>query len=273
MIDIVVLILLGLSVAVEVRRGLFLTLFDAARIFVALALGIVGCNVAQKLTGNYLLGIVGFLVPALLVVFVAPELLKRSRLDPAWGRKFGSRVIAGVIGLGLGAIICVAVVPVLARLPVLRSSVADAPLARPFLNLVPEIYTLADRLNVGIPTFGRRAIRFEDEAATGPAFDERIKYSKLDGATCIECGQEIRFVGYQLLQLTAVSPKFVCSNCGRTSDGCQTFEGFHVIYGRCPFDVARDGIALDCGVWPNNRPVVPIGTCPVCGKSLAPRRR
>jgi hypothetical protein len=114
-----------------------------------------------------------------------------------------------------------------------------------------------------------RAIRFEDEGqAEKAAVVERINYSRLNGSTCIECRAAVKFIGYHRRFEVAVSPKFVCPVCGRTSDGCQTFEGFHRMYGRCPVDVAEALGPIDCGVWPNDRPVYPKGVCPLDGKSV-----
>ncbi|MEO0108321.1 MAG: hypothetical protein ABIK62_04025, partial [candidate division WOR-3 bacterium] len=149
----------------------------------------------------------------------------------------------------------------------LEGDILDSRLARPFVRLAPAIYDLADRWNIEIPQLSRRAIAFEDEGKVGQdIFADRIRYSKLSGATCIECGSPVEFLGYRLRQGLAVSPLFRCPVCGRTSDGCQTFEGFHRMYYHCPYEVARGRVAIDCGVWPNRRPVQPKGKCPVCGR-------
>jgi hypothetical protein len=40
------------------------------------------------------------------------------------------------------------------------------------------------------------------------------------------------------------------------------------MYGRRSVDVSAELGPIDCGVWPNDWPVYPKGTCPVDGHSL-----
>ena len=132
---------------------------------------------------------------------------------------------------------------------------------------MPGVYYAADAAGIDLPQFGRRAIRFEDEGKSDAAtFTDRVNYLKLDGSMCIECRTAVKFQGYRMKVGVSFSPRFECPTCGRTSDGCQTFEGFHRMYGLCPIQIARGRIAIDCGVWPNDRPVQPKGRCPVCGR-------
>jgi len=132
------------------------------------------------------------------------------------------------------------------------------------MQTAPALYYVADALNLDLPMLNARAIRFEDEGQAGQvALVDRINYSRLAGSTCIECRSAVTFAGYHRRFEVAVSPKFVCPVCGRRSDGCQTFEGFHRMYGRCPVEVSEALGPIDCGVWPNDRPVYPNGTCPV----------
>jgi hypothetical protein len=42
------------------------------------------------------------------------------------------------------------------------------------------------------------------------------------------------------------------------------------MYDRCVVSVAAALGPIDCGVWPNNRPALPNGACPVCGRALEP---
>ena len=98
----------------------------------------------------------------------------------------------------------------------------------------------------------------------GPA---RIDFRQLDGATCFVCGDSVAFEGYLANSLGSLSPKFTCAGCGRTSDGCQTFEGHHLMYGQCPVVLGRRGYRFDCGIWSNASYHRPAGTCPVCGES------
>ena len=272
LIDGLIVLLVGLAIYAEARRGLFFTLTDVVRLVAGLALGLAAFSALHRMSGSYAAGFAGFGVAALIGVLGVRVLLDVLRLDPAWGRKPGARVGGAAIGLLLGCLIAAVFVPVLGRTRAGQTGVTRSVLARPFLETMPALYYAADALNLDLPMLNTRAIRFEDEGwAERAALVDRINYSKLDGATCIECGGPVLFDGYFRRVGVSVSPRFTCTRCGRTSDGCQTFEGFHLMYGRCPIDVAESLGPIDCGVWPNDRPVYPRGVCPVCGKPFTPK--
>jgi hypothetical protein len=268
-IDIVIVVVIGAAILAEARRGFLFALLDVVRIALAIGVGLLGYAIFGTALGSFGAGIVGFLVLALGTVLGASYLLRRTGLDPEWGRTVVSRIGAGVIGFGLGMSICVVLIPVIGRAEGLRRHVRESRLAVPFLDCMPRVYGIADRLNINLPQIKRR-MKIEDESVERSGmFAERINYTKLDGSICVECGARVEFQGYFRRGLT-VSPKFVCPVCGRTSDGCQTYEGFHIMYGMCPAAYTADGTCIDCGVWPNNRPVRAAGTCPVCGTAGVP---
>jgi uncharacterized membrane protein required for colicin V production len=94
-----------------------------------------------------------------------------------------------------------------------------------------------------------------------------IDWQELDGATCFACGGKVKYHGLKKHIVDGrevLSPYFVCPSCGRHSDGCQTFEGFHKLYGQCPEELGELGYRFDCGMWPNGNFVKPVGHCPVC---------
>ena len=273
LVDCLILLVVGLAAFVEVRRGLFFALSDILRIFLALVLGFGAYSLAHRLTGSYAAGFVVLGVTAFVMVMLIPFALYWSKLDPAWGRTVPARVPAGIIGAAIGLAIAVTFVPIANQSPRLQPAIGRALIARPMLDFSPFFYYVADALSLDIPMLNRRAVRFQDEGADEKAaLVERINYSRLDGSTCIECGAPVRFAGYRRRFETSVSPRFVCPVCGRTSDGCQTFEGFHRMYGRCPVSVSAELGPIDCGVWPNDRPVYPRGPCPVDGLQLWRRR-
>jgi hypothetical protein len=268
-IDLLVVFLVALAASAEARRGLSFALFDILRVVLALLMGLAGYSVLATLFKSYGAGLAGFVLIAVFVVVLLAALLKRSGLDPEWGRRLGGRIGAGVIGALLGFAVATVLVPVLGRIPQFRSDVERSRLAQPALDLLSAISYAADVINVEVPKLNRRAIRFEDEGrnpGSNGMFAERINFLRLAGSMCIECRSAVDFLGYKRRKGMTVSPKFQCPSCDRTSDGCQTFEGFHALYHRCPIEVARGRIEIDCGVWPNGRPVQPKGKCPVCGK-------
>jgi hypothetical protein len=268
-VDVVITAVVALAAFVEARRGLFLSLSDLLRIVLALALGFAAYSLVHRLTHSYAAGFAALGLVVLAVVMLVPYTIRRLGLNPAWGRTLVARIGAGVIGAGIGAAIVVTFVPIADQGPAYRPAIAGSLFAGPALDAAPAFYYIADAVDLDLPMLNRRAIRFEDEGeAEKAALVARINYSRLDGSTCIECRGRVRFAGYRRRFEGSVSPRFVCTRCGRTSDGCQTFEGFHRMYGRCPVEVSAQLGPIDCGVWPNDRPVYPLGSCPVCGRSL-----
>ncbi|MEO0085990.1 MAG: hypothetical protein ABIK37_05105 [candidate division WOR-3 bacterium] len=270
LVDLAIVVVAGLAVYAEVRRGLALALIDVGRLVLALVGGALTYALVVGLSHDYVAGLIAFSVGAMAVVAALAALVRALKLNPGWGRTVLARIGAGAIGLGLGLAIDFAFLPVLGRVPGIEAAVAQSPSAQPFLNAVPALHYAADVLNLDLPQLSSRPALFDEEGSgTITELGPRVNFLRLDGATCIECRSAVRFEGYFRTAGTRVSPRFRCPECGRVSDGCQTFEGFHVMYGVCPADVVRPGMGLDCGVWPNDRPVLPLGECPVCGPSAA----
>ena len=269
LIDAFILLFIGLGIFAEVRRGLFFALSDIVRIVGGILAGFAAYSLFHRLFRSYAAGFIGFGIAVLAVVLLIPAVLQWLKVNPAWGRTSWGRIAAGGVGLVIGLLIAAVFVPVIGRGGWGQEAVSRSTLARPFVQATPALYFVADALNLDLPMLNSRAIRFEDEGqAERAALVERINYSRLAGSTCIECRAAVRFEGYKRRIAVTVSPRFVCPICGRTSDGCQTFEGFHRMYGRCPVDVSEALGPIDCGVWPNDRPVYPNGVCPVDGKAV-----
>lgn len=267
LVDLMAIVFVVLGVYAEARRGLFFAVFDLLRAFFGIALALVSYSFATRLSGSLVVGVTGLVLSALVAVVLPSILLRRSGLDPKWGKRVGARIGAGFIGLLVGLSVNLVMVSAVGRNPRFEGAVIRSRLAQPFLEVTPAINHAADLFDVNVPQLSRRPARFEDEAEGGEwVFGDRINYLKLDGSTCIECRSPVEFKGYRRTCGVLVSPLFVCPKCGRTSDGCQTFEAFHRMYGHCPYEVTEGGSTIDCGVWPNDRPVVPVGPCPVCGR-------
>lgn len=92
-----------------------------------------------------------------------------------------------------------------------------------------------------------------------------VNFKGLDGAECFVCNGNVEYLGYFENGKGSNSPKFICTDCGRTSDGCQTYEGYHQMYHQCPVELGNIGYRLDCGIWTNHSYHRPLGPCPVCG--------
>lgn len=269
LIDVLIVLLIVLGICAEARRGLFFALFDVFRLAAGVVVGFAAYSAFHRLFHSYAAGFVALGIAALTTIMLVPTVLRLLKANPAWGRTFAGRLGAGFIGLGIALLTAAAFVPVIGRSERGGEAVMHSFLARPLAETSPALYYVADAFNLDFPMLNTHAASFEDEGRNGQAaLVQRINYSRLNGATCIACGGPVRFDGYFRRIGASVSPRFTCTRCGRTSDGCQTFEGFHLMYGRCPADVAQELGPIDCGVWPNGRPVYPKDVCPVCGKSV-----
>jgi len=169
----------------------------------------------------------------------------------------------GIIGAVFGAfkvlIVWVLILLVLSSLPweFVQTPLLESTLARDVLKLAPCFYFLQERaLPADVPRLylTPEGIQFR-----------KVKYVDLDGSTCIACGGEVRYLG-MAKQGLFYFPLFECTVCGRRSDGCQTFEGFHLFYGRCPWDARTFPNGTKCEIWNGQTPVFPATICPVCGK-------
>ncbi|MFO7674747.1 MAG: hypothetical protein R6X12_00300 [bacterium] len=265
-VDPVVLLIVALAAYAEYSHGLFFALNDIVRGAAALGAALVGYTVAARLVENSAVGLVVGAALAAGVLGLAALLLKRLGEGPAWNKTLASRLAAAVVGVPLGVAICFFLLPVASRLGPVGAAVDGSYAGRWLLDRLPAFYEMVDVLNVQVPRFDGREPRFEDESSTGTSLTGRVNFRRLAGATCIECRSPVEYKGYRRSAGSEVSPLFSCPGCGRRSDGCQTFEGFHAMYQHCPHDVSAGGFDLDCGVWPNDRPVRPAGSCPVCGR-------
>jgi len=138
------------------------------------------------------------------------------------------------------------------------------------LKFLPAIYKKTDSMGINLPKMIYLPGKYTEEF--NPQNKEirfwKINFVKFDGFTCMECEGKVKFEGYFLRIGAAMVPKLVCTTCGRMSDGCQTYEGFHKLYGSCPVDMASEKFRFDCGRWTNYRLISPKGLCPVDNKKL-----
>lgn len=215
------------------------------------------------------LSLPGYIFLFLLLAFLLSEL--PYHLAKRFFRKsesIASELLGGFLGMVLFFLLAGA-------LFLLMPPPESAPLAGFAERALPRLLILSEKLHIDPPKLVYHPSTFEGEWSREGLWKgkveyrfERFAFSQLDGATCIACGGKVKFLGYFRKDKNPLVPKFQCTRCGRTSDGCQTFEGFHKIYGICPVDEARKGVQLDCGTWTNGIWVVPKGKCPVCGKEF-----
>jgi uncharacterized membrane protein required for colicin V production len=192
---------------------------------------------------------------------------------PARFRPFKAvnRIGGGIAGLATGALFLSMILVLCTSFPLFfswREHLAQSRLAPAMIRSLHNLHeNVETTFHLKIP---RLAFYPEQPAGfSGPGLPRTefkfIDFSRLDGAICIACGGKVEFLGYLANGYGSLSPKFSCGSCGRTSDGCQTYEGYHLMYDQCLAALGRLGYRFDCGVWPNGSYFRPAGPCPVCG--------
>lgn len=279
--DLVIAIILAAAVIQGIRVGLIRSIFSvvglAAGFIAAISYyGPAGSMIIRhinmpQIIADVLSFIVIFAVTTAIVhlagSFVA--VLTRIRLF-----RFADRVGGSTAGLLIGFILVGTTLIMVTAFPLfngLHDQIEESYLAPPIVENTQQIYEeLGELLPVELPqlkTFPEELSSYLSVASTRFEHSEqhRVNFKKLDGATCFVCGGPVEFLGYLDNGMNSISPKFVCRECGRTSDGCQTYEGYHEMYGVCPVALGKQGYRFDCGVWTNHSYHRPTGPCVVCG--------
>lgn len=272
-VDLFIIAVVVASALSGARRGMINSAGDIITIVVALAVGSVAYPLAAIPiarvfgVGEAVSGPLGYLVVALamtaLVGWGCSALAERFEL-PRRASRVGGAAFGAVLGMALAGVLIMAS----GLLPGVAGPVEKSAFGRSIVQVVPRLHEGMESLGVPLPKLVQLPTDYREEitgARRGLQF-MRLNFTRLDGATCIHCSSRVEFLGYRFSRGTLMSPKFRCAECGRTSDGCQMYEGFHEIYGQCPIPIAEEGVRFDCGVWPNGWWTVPHGTCPVCGK-------
>ncbi|NLW55368.1 MAG: CvpA family protein [Firmicutes bacterium] len=140
----------------------------------------------------------------------------------------------------------------------IQKPLVESTLAEDVLKMAPFFYFLQERaLPANVPKL----------FITPEGMQLRtLDYEDLDGSTCVACGGEVHYHG-RVKNGLFYFPLFECRVCGRRSDGCQTFEGFHLFYRRCPWEGKTFITGTKCEIWTDQEVVYPTTLCPVCGRS------
>ncbi len=274
-VDFLILVVVAASAISGARRGLISSAGDIISLLLGLVLGSVsypaGAALLRWLVGasEVAANALGFVLISVLTVLAA-----------SWGFSFlssrfevgkrASRAGGAGFGAAFGIFFAAILVMASALLPGSAEPIGRSRLAAGITALVPRLHENLESVGIPLPKLVNLPTDYRDELSgvnRGRQF-LRINFARLDGAMCINCRDSVNFEGYQFSRGTLMSPRFRCPECGRTSDGCQTFQGFHEIYGACPATLAGEGIQFDCGVWTNGWWTVPLGPCPVCGKEF-----
>jgi hypothetical protein len=277
-VDFVIILIVGISAFHGVRHGVLSGAIDLAALILALAIGASSWRLlaAPLLWFGFpapLAGMLGFILTTIGVAFGANHLLiwmVRNIRPPKWLEQTGGGVMGFLTGLLLSSFLLI----FSGAMPQAYKAIPRSLLGMRLLSIVPAIHGDLEAVGIPLPKLVMLPTNYREELA-GKGMRQglqflQINFTRLDGSKCIKCEHRVHFLGYKFPRGTLLSPKFQCPYCGRTSDGCQTFEGFHKIYGQCPVDIARQGVWFDCGVWTNGNFVLPHGKCPIDGKELTP---
>jgi membrane protein required for colicin V production len=167
--------------------------------------------------------------------------------------------LGAVFGGAKAAIIMIMVLLVLLSFPggFFAGQVGASTFSQDLLRLTPLFYQLQDRV---LPRdFPRMVVSPEGLALRSG------EYRQLETATCVNCGTQVEYRGLARQGLFSY-PQYYCPKCHRTSDGCLTFEGYHLLKGKCPYEAFGRNTSYDCKIWPNSQPSKVRGRCPVCGR-------
>jgi len=275
-VDLLIIAVVGVCALSGARRGLISSAGD----IISLALGMILGSIAYPLAVGpvrWLIGTQEAMTSALAFVLVSAATVALA----SWGfsaladrfdlEKRMSRAAGAGFGAVLGVFFAAILVMASAFLPGAQAAVERSPLAGAIVRIIPRLHENLESVGLPLPKLVQLPTDYRDELSgmnQGRQF-LRINFTRLDGAMCIHCRTATNFEGYQFVRGTLMSPRYRCPNCGRTSDGCQTFEGFHEIYGECPAKLAGEGLQFDCGVWTNGWWTTPNGPCPICGREFS----
>lgn len=209
-----------------------------------------------------------FVISAALIYYlgsyISCSLLSRSL-------KTTDRFLGSIVGLLVGIALVGALLIMLTAFPLFDTfpeQIEESYMAQPIIENVYLAYDAVTRsLNLDLPqlTLYTEDLSTYFSSISTDADFHRIDFKALDNAICFVCGGEVEYLGIVDNNKGSVSPKFICTSCGRTSDGCQTYEGYHAMYEKCPVALGNQGYRFDCGIWTNNSYHRPTGPCPVCG--------
>lgn len=168
--------------------------------------------------------------------------------------------VGALFGGFKAAVILIIVLLCLMALPwdLLHSPVETSSFANDLLRLAPLFYVVQDN---SLPQDMPRLVVSPEGLQL-----RKLNGRELAGAICIACGHKVEYRGLVRAGLSSY-PQTYCPNCHRVSDGCLTFEGYHMINGTCPYERFGSLGVVDCKVWPNPEPTTVKGKCPVCGRT------
>ncbi|MFN4227593.1 MAG: CvpA family protein [Candidatus Ratteibacteria bacterium] len=267
-IDFIVLIIFGSGILTGILRGFIGGIIDIIGICGGVSLASIAYKAPVNLFRRF--NIIGTPVDILffhlfsflfiLSIIVGIEVLRRK----VYIKHIVDRIFGFFTGIIEGMFFSAFLLNIMSASPNAAKEIDQAKFTKYITRFVPGIYLKSDKIGITLPKLIALPKNYQDEFNREKltiSF-QKTNFYKMKG-TCIKCGGEVEFSGYFLKAGTSIMPKFTCKNCGRTSDGCQTFEIFHFLYNQCPVELAKKGIKFDCGNFPNRELVMPKTQCPI----------
>ncbi|MCM8822017.1 MAG: CvpA family protein [Candidatus Omnitrophica bacterium] len=198
-------------------------------------------------------------------ILLLESVRRKVEIKPAIDRIFG-----GLFGTINGFVAAASILVIMTSSVKMGQEIDQARFAPSVRYGLLKFYEQIERHNITLPKMIILPVAYRDEFGQDVIKARLIKmnFTKFEGYTCINCGGKVKFDGYSAKYGAGIVPKFVCEKCGRVSDGCQTYEGYHKLYNACPVELARQDVKFDCGTWSNRSWVTPTGPCPVDNNKL-----
>ncbi len=279
--DLIIFIIVAAAVIKGIRAGLIRSVFNVAGLVIGFLAAVsyyapAGSMILRhinlpQIIADVLSFIVIFAVTTAAVHLVGSlvAVLTKIRLF-----RFADRVGGSAAGLLIGFILVGIILIMITAFPLFNGfhdQIEESYLAPTIVENTQQAYEeLGKLLPVELPqltSFPEELSSYLSVISTRSEHSDhhRVNFKELEGATCFVCGGPVEFIGYLDNNMQSVSPKFICTECDRTSDGCQTYEGYHEMYQVCPVELGKLGYRFDCGVWTNHSYHRPTGPCAVCG--------
>jgi len=272
--DVIVIMLILGGILGGAARGFLGTIIDISGIAFGIFVGSYTYPAPVKLFARF--GITGTpvellwfaifsIIFALVFILLLEAMRRKVELKPFIDRFFG-----GIFGSINGFVGAASILVIMSSSVHMGQEIDQARFAPKVRYGLLKFYEVIERHNITLPKMIILPVAYRDEFGKDVRVAKFVKlnFTKFEGFTCMNCGGKVKFDGYFVKYGTGIVPKFTCEKCGRTSDGCQTYEGYHKLYNACPVELARQGVKFDCGTWPNRTWITPTGPCPVDHNTL-----
>lgn len=208
-------------------------------------------------TGNVLAFILIMIVIGGSVAFIGSRWRNSNKAKTiAIADSFLGALVGGIKAIILIMLILLSLLTV--KWDFVQTPIEDSQLAEDVLRLMPFFVQLQEN---ALPSEMPKVI-ISPDGVKWRNFD----YEKLGLATCFACGSKVEYRGLVRSGLLEY-PQVVCRKCHRVSDGCLTFEGYHMLYQTCPYEKFGAEGLTDCKVWSNPEMSGVHGRCTVCRRT------